>query len=80
MMLSIGHDNFVRTDSIISILPMKSAPASLLRRGAHKQGLLINASSGRKVKSIIILKSNHIVLSALGPDRLKMRVEKVALK
>jgi regulator of extracellular matrix RemA (YlzA/DUF370 family) len=80
MMISIGYDNFVRTNTIVSILPLKSARTARLKRGAHEQGRLINASSGRRVKSIIVLKSNHIVLSALGPDKLKMRLGKVALK
>ena len=80
MMFSIGHDNFVRTNTISAILPQESARATRLRRGAHEAGLLIDASSHNKARSIIVLRSNHIVISGLRPDKLKMRLEKLALK
>jgi len=74
MMIPIGHENFVESDSIVVVLRPDSAPAKNLRRAADASSMLINATSGRKARSIIVLESNHIVLSALQPETLKMRL------
>ena len=73
MIIPIGHENFVESNVIVAILRPESAPARKLRHGAHESGMLINATSGRKARSIIVLKSNHIILSTLQPETLKMR-------
>lgn len=74
MMLSIGHKNFVEINSIVEIMRSDSDPAKKLRRGAAEDQMLINATNGKKVRSLIVLKSNHMVLSTLSPVTLKSRI------
>ena len=79
MILSIGHKQFVESSSIVAILNPDSAPARRLRRGAAEAGMLMDATKGRKVRSIIVQNSNHIVLSALGPETIESRFKKLML-
>ena len=74
MILPIGYNNFVSIRHIVAILPPDSAPVKKLRHDAAAFGMLINATNGRKERSVIVIKSGHIMLSALPPDNLKARV------
>jgi regulator of extracellular matrix RemA (YlzA/DUF370 family) len=74
MIISIGHGNFVKGASMVAVLRPDSSPARQLRRSAEEAGRLINATNGRKTRSIIVLQSGHIILSALQPERLKERL------
>jgi regulator of extracellular matrix RemA (YlzA/DUF370 family) len=74
-MLSIGHENYVQSKSVVSILKPDSAPMKKLRLRADEQRMLINATNGRKTRSIIVMKSNHVVLSSIQPRVLTTRME-----
>jgi len=74
MIISIGHANFVKGASIVAVLRPDSSPARQLRRSAEESGRLINATNGRKTRSIIVLESDHVVLSALQPERIRERL------
>ena len=74
MMLSIGHNNFVEKNSIVAIMKSDSTYARKIERGAAEDRMLINATNGKKIRSLIVLKSNHIVLSSLHPNTLKSRI------
>jgi len=80
MMIPIGYENFVDSDSIVVVLSTDSAPAMRLRRGAKESRRLINATSGRKARSLIVMKSNHIILSALQPETIKSRLKQAIPK
>lgn len=73
-MISVGHENYVRGREIVSIVKPDSAPAKKLRLSAEAERMLINATGGRKARSIIVTKSNHVILSALQTTTLKERV------
>ncbi len=55
--------------------PTISAPLRRLIAKAEKEGRLINASHGRRVRAIIITDSNHVVLSGINAETLKLRYE-----
>jgi regulator of extracellular matrix RemA (YlzA/DUF370 family) len=74
-MLSIGHENFVKSDAIVSITQPDNAPAKKLRHRADEERMLINATSGRKTRSIIVMNSNHVVLSSIQPKVLNSRLQ-----
>jgi regulator of extracellular matrix RemA (YlzA/DUF370 family) len=76
MIIPIGHKNYIESDSIVAILRPDSAPAKILRHSANESGKLINATSGRKARSVIVLKTNHVVLSALQPETLEKKFMK----
>ena len=74
MMISIGHENYLNMGLIVAIVKTYSAPAKKLRRSAEAERMLVNATGGRKARSIIVTKSNHVILSALQTTTLKERI------
>ena len=77
MILSIGHRHSVPIKSIVTILAPDSAPVIKLKSCAAEEGRLINATGGRKTRSVIVLKNNDVVLCALQPETLKLRLHKL---
>ena len=75
LMISIGHKDFVKSSAISEIIGRNSARAKMLTDAADQSGMLINATGGKRPGSIILLKSNHVVLSALKPEILKSRLK-----
>jgi regulator of extracellular matrix RemA (YlzA/DUF370 family) len=75
MLISIGYKSYVASRCIVEISTVTSSAARRLKRKATAKGLLINAAFGRQPKSMIIMKSQHIVLSALQPETLISRLE-----
>lgn len=75
MLVSIGFENFINSLSTDTILTADSSQAKNLRQKADDKRMLINATMGRKAKSIILMKSNHIVISAIPPTAIKSMIE-----
>jgi len=65
-LISIGHKHFIESDNIVEILKASDTRAAIITHPAAESGRLIDATDGRRTRSIIKLKSKHIVLSALG--------------
>lgn len=63
--ISLGGGSAVAADRIIAILSPDSAPAKRLIQEARSGGLLIDATYGKKTRSIFVMDSDHIVISAL---------------
>jgi len=72
-LLNIGYGSSVVADEVIAILTPTSAPMRRLRDDAKDEKRLIDATHGRKTRSIIIMKDNHIVLSAAQTDTIAQR-------
>lgn len=77
-LLNIGYGNLVSADRLISIVTPDSAPVKRLVQEARERGTLIDASCGRRTKSVIIMDSDHVVLSAVSAERLSGRLDKRA--
>ncbi|MBO4369172.1 MAG: DUF370 domain-containing protein [Desulfovibrio sp.] len=71
--IDIGFENYVAKDRITSIISPQSSPMRRLREEAAQNGRLIDATHGRKTRSLLVLDSNHIILSAIQPRTLKQR-------
>jgi regulator of extracellular matrix RemA (YlzA/DUF370 family) len=67
-LLNIGFGNFVVSSRIIAIVNPTSSPMRRLREDARAEGRLVDATQGRKTRSIIITDSNHVVLSAIQAE------------
>jgi len=76
MMISVGYENYVNSRDVVSIIQYDSSPAKKLRLSANEERMLINATSGRKGRSILIMKSNHIIISAVQTETLKSKINK----
>jgi len=72
-LLNVGHRNTVAADRIVAIMSYNSAPVKRLKDDAKDDKRLIDATFGRKTRSIIIMDSNHIVLSAIQEETMAQR-------
>lgn len=72
--VNVGYGNLVRPERIIAILEAKSLPVKRLRDRAVEENRLIDATAGRKMRSLIVIDSGHVVLSALSPQALDDRL------
>lgn len=72
-LLNIGFGNFVVSNRIIAIVNPSSSPMRRLREDARQSGRLIDATQGRKTRSIVIADSNHVILSAIQAETIGQR-------
>ena len=77
-LMNIGFGNLVNTDKIIAIVTPDSAPAKRLVQRAKQEERVVDATQGRKTRSIIIMDKDIVVLSASGPDTLAGRFHELA--
>lgn len=67
----IGFNNLVRTERIIAVVGPEAAPVKRMVQEARDRGALIDGTAGRKTRSVLVMDSDHIVLSALGVEELE---------
>lgn len=72
-LLNIGFGSTVVADRIVAIVSPNSAPMKRLKDEARKERRLVNATHGRRTRSIIIMDSNHIILSAIQAETISQR-------
>ncbi|MBN1634907.1 MAG: DUF370 domain-containing protein [Deltaproteobacteria bacterium] len=73
-LLNIGFNNGIVASRIIAVVNPSSAPMKRLREEARQKGLVIDATQGRKTRSIIITDSSHVVLSAIQAETIANRL------
>ena len=73
LLLNIGFGSTVVVDRVVAIVSPNSAPMKRLRDEARNDKRLIDATHGRRTRSIIVLDSNHIVLSAIQAETVSQR-------
>lgn len=73
VLVSVGFGNVVAASRVIAIVTPGSAPIKRMRDEAKKTGKLIDATEGRRTRSIIITDSDHIILSALQSETITQR-------
>ena len=74
VLLNIGYGNLIAASRVISIAVPGSAPMKRLREEASSRGKLIDATQGRRTRSIIITDSDHVILSAINPETIASRL------
>lgn len=72
-LINIGFGNMVNTDKIICIVSSDSAPAKRVISRGKEQETLIDATQGRRTKSVIFTENDNVILSALQPETLAGR-------
>lgn len=72
-LLNIGFGNSVVTDRIIAILTPSSSPMKRLKDEAREEKRLIDATQGKKTRSIILTDSNHVILSSILAETVAQR-------
>ncbi|MCF8067239.1 MAG: DUF370 domain-containing protein [Desulfobacterales bacterium] len=72
-LLNIGFSSTVVADQVVAILAPNSAPMKRLKDDAKDAGRLVDATFGRKTRSIIVTHSNHVILSAIQSETISQR-------
>jgi regulator of extracellular matrix RemA (YlzA/DUF370 family) len=72
-LLNIGFGSTVISDRVVAIVSPNSAPMKRLKDEARDEKRLIDATHGRRTRSIIIMDSNHVVLSAIQAETISQR-------
>ena len=73
MLLNIGYGNLVIATRVIAVVSPQSSPMRRLREEAGSRGKLIDATQGRRTRSILVTDSDHVILSAINPDTIASR-------
>ena len=72
-LLNIGFGSTVVVERVLAILAPNSAPMKRLKDEAKKDKRLVDATHGRKTRSIIVMDSNHVILSAIQAETVSQR-------
>ena len=75
-LVNIGFGNTVAADKIVAIVSPDSAPIKRMVQEAKDNGTAIDATFGRKTRAVLIMDSNHIVLSAVQAETVADRIDK----
>lgn len=73
-LVNIGFGNIVSANRIVAIVSPESAPIKRMIQEARDNGILIDATYGRRTRAVIITDSDHIILSAIQPETVAQRV------
>lgn len=74
-LINIGFGSMIAARRVLAIVEPDSAPIKRVMQEAKERGMLIDASYGRKTKTVILMDTDHVILSALTPDALAARWE-----
>ncbi len=72
-LINIGYGNSVLACRVVAVLSPNTSPSKRLKEEAKKENRLLDATQGRKTRSIIITDSNHVILSALQLETMVQR-------
>ena len=72
-LVHIGFGNMIVGERIVAIIHPTSAPIKRLKEEAKEDGRLIDATQGRKTRSILVTDSNHVILSSIQPETISQR-------
>ena len=73
-LIHIGFGNIVNADKIIRIVSPEAAPIKRMVQKAREEGTSVDATQGRKTKAVIVMENGMLVLSALLPETISMRL------
>ncbi len=74
-LVNIGFGNAVNADRIVAVVSPEAAPVKRIVQTAKDDGTAIDATCGRKTRSVIICDSGHVVMSALQPETLTGKLD-----
>ena len=74
-MISIGFGNVVSAGHVVAVVSPESSPIKRIITEAREKGLLVDATYGRKTRAVIVMDSDHVVLSAVQPETVAGRLE-----
>lgn len=72
-LINIGFGSMVSAARVLTIVAPDSAPIKRVVQEARERGMLIDASYGRKTKAVIVMDTDHVILSAIAPETISAR-------
>ncbi len=76
-LVHIGFGNIVAMNRVVAIASPNSAPSKRAIQEGKTKGLLIDMTSGRRTKAVIVLDSGHIIQAALAPETIAGRLQAI---
>ena len=73
-LINIGFGSMLAVNRMLAVLEPDSAPIKRIIQEARDRGMLIDASYGRKTQAVILMDTDHVILSAVAPDVLSGRL------
>lgn len=74
-LINIGYGNLVSQERLLAVVSPESAPIKRIVQDSREIGMLIDATYGRKTKSVLIMDTGHVILSALLPEAVGARAD-----
>jgi regulator of extracellular matrix RemA (YlzA/DUF370 family) len=74
-LLSVGYGNVVVRARVVAVVSAQSSASRRLRAEAENRNLLVDATQGRRTRSILVMDSGHVVMSAVNPETVSARIE-----
>ncbi len=75
LLLNLGFGNTVVADKVVAILSPNSSPMKRVKDEAKEEKRLVDVTHGRKTRAMVVMESNHIILSAIQADTVSGRFE-----
>lgn len=72
-LINIGFGNMIAAGRLLAVVSPDSAPIKRVIQEARDRGMLIDASFGRKTQSVLLMDTDHVILSALNPESIAER-------
>lgn len=72
-LMNIGFGNMISADRLLTVVSPDAAPIKRLVQEAREHSMLIDASCGRKTKSVLVMDTDHVILSGLPPETIAKR-------
>lgn len=73
-LINIGFGNLIATERLLAVVSPDSAPIKRLIQEARERGMLVDATYGRKTAAVYIMDSDHVILGAIGADKVMARL------
>lgn len=73
-LINIGFGNLVSAQRLLAVVSPDSAPVKRLVQEAKERAMVIDASFGRKTRSVLVMDTDHVILSAIPPETISKRL------
>ena len=72
-LMNIGFGNMISAERLLTVVSPDAAPIKRLVQEAREHGMLIDASCGRKTRAVLVMDTDHVILSGLSPEIIARR-------
>ena len=74
-LINIGFGSMVSAERLLAAVSPDSAPVKRVVQEARERGMLLDASFGRRTKSVLLMDTDHVILSSVTPETIAARME-----